>query len=221
MWEQNRRGHGVIAGWDSNRRDAPPSTDRGDPIRSLLFNVAQRENRPQATPLAILAPRECDMTAFVDGYQAYPLTNHRTAAFLSRMREMLRASKLMALLFRLVMILSLAGYSVSTVDAAMHPAEAGGMQHDQSAMIDHGAMMDHGGSTMMSDSHDHNDMTAEHDSGAQKTAKPQCCGDFCLGMAVLISHDTTGRPVVNSIRSFLDDSKALGQTPLLHRPPNI
>ncbi|MBP2537173.1 MULTISPECIES: hypothetical protein [Agrobacterium] len=121
----------------------------------------------------------------------------------------------MALLFRLVMILSLAGYSVSTVNAAMHPAEAGGMQHDQSAM------MDHGGSAMMSDSHDHKDMAAEHDSGTQKTAKPQCCGDFCLGMAVLISHDTTGRPVVNSIRSFLDDSKALGQTPLLHRPPNI
>ncbi len=131
------------------------------------------------------------------------------------MREMLRASKLLALLFRLVMILSLAGYSVSTVNAAMHPAETGGMQHDQSAM------MDHGGSAMMSDSHDHNDMAAEHDSGVKKTAKPQCCGDFCLGMAVLISHDTTGRPVVNSIRSFLDDSKALGQTPLLHRPPNI
>jgi hypothetical protein len=28
-------------------------------------------------------------------------------------------------------------------------------------------------------------------------------------------------PVVSSILSFLDDSKALGQTPLLHRPPNI
>ncbi|MFB4374566.1 hypothetical protein G6M16_019135 [Agrobacterium tumefaciens] len=130
------------------------------------------------------------------------------------MREMLRASKLLALLFRLVMILSLAGYSVSTVNAAMHPAEAGGMQHDQSAMMDHGA------SAMMSDSHDHNDM-AEQNGGVKKPVKPQCCGDFCLGMAVLISHDTIGRPVVNSIRSFLDDSKALGQTPLLHRPPNI
>lgn len=72
----------------------------------------------------------------------------------------------MALLFRLVMILSLAGYSVSTVNAAMHPAEAGGMQHDQSAM------MDHGGSAMMSDSHDHKDMAAEHDSGAQKPQSP-------------------------------------------------
>lgn len=136
------------------------------------------------------------------------------------MREMLRASKLLALLFRLVMILSLAGYSVSTVNAAMHPAEAGGMQHDQSAMMDHGATMDHGASAMMSDSHDHNDM-AEQDGGVKKPVKPQCCGDFCLGMAVLISHDTIGRPVVNSIRSFLDDGKALGQTPLLHRPPNI
>lgn len=133
---------------------------------------------------------------------------------------MLRASKLLALLFRLVMILSLAGYSVSTVNAAMHGPETGRMQRDQSAMMKQGAMMDHGGSAMTSGSHDHHDM-ADEDSGAEKPAKPQCCSDFCLSMAVLIGHDATGTPVVSGIRSFLDDSKALGQTPLLHRPPNI
>lgn len=127
---------------------------------------------------------------------------------------------MLALLFRLVMILSLAGYSVSTVNAAMHGSDAGGMQHDQSAMMDHGKMMDHGGSAMTSDNHHNHDM-ADNDSGAKKPAKPQCCGDFCLGMAVLIGHDTAGMPVVSSIRSFPDDSKAPGQSPLLHRPPNI
>ncbi|MCZ4432876.1 hypothetical protein O3S81_24465 [Agrobacterium sp. SOY23] len=136
------------------------------------------------------------------------------------MRETLRASKLLALLFRLVMILSLAGYSVSTVNAAMHGPETGGMRHDQSVMMDHSKMMDHGGSAMTSDIHDNHDM-ADNDSGAKKPAKPQCCGDFCLGMAILIGHDTIGTPVVSSIRTFPDDSKALGQSPLLHRPPNI
>lgn len=141
------------------------------------------------------------------------------------MRETLRASKLLALLFRLVMILSLAGYSVSTVNAAMHGPDTLGMQHDQSAMMDHGKMMDHGGSAMMSaglDQHSHDQHAMpDEDGGVKKTAKTQCCGDFCLGMAVLIGHGTVGTPVVNSIRSFLDDSKALGQIPLLHRPPNI
>lgn len=37
------------AGWDSNRRDAPISTDRGDPIRSFIFDFAQRKNRPQGS----------------------------------------------------------------------------------------------------------------------------------------------------------------------------
>ncbi|AYM64783.1 hypothetical protein G6L68_18295 [Agrobacterium fabrum] len=136
------------------------------------------------------------------------------------MRETLRASKLLALLFRLVMILSLAGYSVSTVNAAMHGPDTVGMQHDQSAMMDHGKMMDHGGLAMTLDNHDNHNM-ADNDSGVKKPAKPQCCGDFCLGMAVLIDHDSIGTPVISSIRSFPDDSKAPGQSPLLHRPPNI
>ncbi|WP_097170795.1 hypothetical protein [Rhizobium sp. AN5] len=131
------------------------------------------------------------------------------------MRGMLRTSKLTALLFRLVMILSLAGYSVSTVNAAMHGPDTAEMQTTQSAM-----MMDHGGSAMMSGDH-HNMDTADHDSGVKKPVKQECCNDFCLGMAVLIAHDALGGPVVNSIRSFLDDSKTVGQIPLLHRPPNI
>ena len=78
----------------------------------------------------------------------------------------------------------------------------------------------------MSDTHDRHGVQdlqgmSDEDGGVKKTAKPQCCGDFCLGMAVLIDHGTVGTPVVSGIRSFLDDSKALGQTPLLHRPPNI
>jgi len=110
------------------------------------------------------------------------------------MRETLRASKLLALLFRLVMILSLAGYSVSTVNAAMHGPDTVGMQHDQSAMMDHGKMMDHGGLAMTLDNHDNHNMA---------------------------DNDSIGTPVISSIRSFPDDSKAPGQSPLLHRPPNI
>lgn len=86
--------------------------------------------------------------------------------------------------------------------------------------VDDEVMMDHGGSAMMSSDH-HNMDTADHDSGVKKPVKPECCNDFCLGMAVLIGHDALGGPVVNSIRSFLDDSKTVGQIPLLHRPPNI
>ncbi|MFK3777675.1 hypothetical protein [Agrobacterium sp. NPDC089420] len=136
------------------------------------------------------------------------------------MREVLRAPKLLALLFRLVMILSLAGYSVSTVSAAMHGPDAGDMRHGQSAVMDHGMMMDHDASAAPSDNHHHDDM-AGHDGGVKKPVKQECCGDFCLSMALPIGHDAFGGPVVASIRAFLDDSKAVGQTPLLHRPPNI
>lgn len=127
----------------------------------------------------------------------------------------------MALLFRLVMILSLAGYSVSTVNAAMHGPDTAAMQHDQSiAMMDHGTMQGDGGSAMMSGDH-HNMDAADHDSGVKKLVSQECCNDFCLGMAVLIDHDALGGPVVDTILTFLDDNKAVGQTPLLHRPPNI
>ncbi|MFK3691641.1 hypothetical protein ACI2J4_15385 [Agrobacterium tumefaciens] len=136
------------------------------------------------------------------------------------MRGTLRASKLLALLFRLVMILSLAGYSVSTVNAAMHGPDGVGMRHDQSGMMNHGKLMDHAGSEMKKASHDHQNM-ADTDGDVKKTEKPQCCGDFCLGMAVLLSHSAIGTRVASTIRTFPDDDKALGQTPLLQRPPNI
>lgn len=122
-------------------------------------------------------------------------------------------SKLLVLI-RLVIIVSLAGYSFSNASAAMHGQNSSEMQ--QSAM----AGSDHHGSDMAS--HDHHGSDAgDRDDGASKLVGQECCGDYCVSMAVPIGHAVIGGPAMDTLRFFIDDSKAVGQTPVLHRPPNI
>lgn len=116
-------------------------------------------------------------------------------------------------LIRLAIIVSLAGYSLSNASAAMHGPGSAEMQ--QSAI----SGSDHHGSDLASHDHHGNDV-GDQDDGASKLVK-QCCGDYCVSMAVPIGHAAIGGPPMESLRFFIDDSMAVGQIPVLHRPPNI
>lgn len=122
-------------------------------------------------------------------------------------------------LMRLVIIVSLAGYSLSNANAVMHgssfpelkavvsdvtPSHEG---HDMSAAAHHG--------------HSHGDVSEEEDDGASKLVKQECCKDFCGGFGIICEGQDVSRPVVTSIRQFIDDRTTLGELPPLHRPPNI
>ncbi|MBB2749968.1 UNVERIFIED_ORG: hypothetical protein GGI57_000641 [Rhizobium aethiopicum] len=125
------------------------------------------------------------------------------------------------MMMRLVIIVSLAGYSLSNANAAMHgssfpelkaavsditPSDEG---HDMTEAAHHG--------------HSHGDVSdVSHDGdGASKLVKQECCKDFCGGFGIICEGPDVGGPVVTSIRQFADDSTALGELPALHRPPNI
>lgn len=117
-------------------------------------------------------------------------------------------------LIRLVIIVSLAGYSLSNASAAMHGP--GSAKTQQSLLSGSG----HHGSDLTSHDHHGGDVSGQ-DVGASKLVKQECCGDYCVSMAVPVSHIAIGGPTMETLRFYIDDSSAVGQTPLLHRPPNI
>jgi len=111
------------------------------------------------------------------------------------------------ILVRLVVIVSLAGYSLPTASAAMHGAWADLSQasnHHEIAGGDHA----HG---------DHHQSSAD----AQKLVKTDCCKGFCISMAIITDAEPVGGPRVTSIREFANDAQIRGELPPLHRPPNI
>ena len=121
----------------------------------------------------------------------------------------------MLVLLRLVIVTSLAGYSLPTASAAMHGSWANsGKQaadhHAQPDVLDELASADH--------SHGDHPSSTDED---QKVVKQDCCKDFCASIAILGGTSGGGGPRVVSIREFIDDARALGQFPSLHRPPNI
>ncbi len=111
-------------------------------------------------------------------------------------------------LIRLAIVLSLAGYSLSTATAAMHGA---------SAQIS--AVMQHGDGAQMS-AHDHHQTVSADDDGSN-LAKQECCKDFCIGFAIIVSTNTIASPVIASIREFIDDRSSFGEIQSLHRPPSL
>ncbi|MDP9809495.1 hypothetical protein J2W42_002347 [Rhizobium tibeticum] len=120
---------------------------------------------------------------------------------------------------RLVIIVSLAGYTFSNANAAMHGSAFPELQtsveigtHDHHSMSAH----DHQASDTAADHHD--DQSNADDSGI---AKQECCKDFCGGFGIVCEAPDVGGPVLSSIREFVNDQSTLGELPPLHRPPNI
>jgi len=143
------------------------------------------------------------------------LTTIKALAILEGMSGMFRiTSNAMVLLFRLVMILSLAGYSFSAVNAAMHPDSApriSQMENDHSSH--HGSDQ-----SAMAQADDHGD---QYDHGSPEKTKNSCCKDYCGVAAITCAGFSLSHPRVVSIREFADDTDTVGEAPSLHRPPNI
>lgn len=116
----------------------------------------------------------------------------------------------MLVLLRLVIIASLAGYSLPAASAAMHGSVAT-LTSAQSE--DHHKVTD--------GDHVHDDESASSDD-LQKTVKQECCNDFCVSFALIGTPDQNGGPVITaSIREFINDNRVVGELVPLHRPPNI
>ncbi|MCA1443753.1 hypothetical protein I6F07_26785 [Ensifer sp. IC4062] len=116
----------------------------------------------------------------------------------------------MLVLLRLAIVMSLTVYSLPTASAAMH----GAWSNPEIAQSDnHHHELASGG-------HTHGDQKSSPDD-AQKLAKTECCKGFCVSMAIVAETDPVGGPRVASIREFIDDARATGELPPLHRPPNI
>ncbi|ASQ15113.1 hypothetical protein [Sinorhizobium meliloti] len=124
----------------------------------------------------------------------------------------------MLILLRLVIVISLAGYSLPAASAEMHGAWS------NSALVqsfDNYPQPD--GHHAVAERQQHVDGDHASSPGeAQELAKRECCKGFCTGMAIVTG---TGGHVgclrVTSIREFVDDARTKGELPLLHRPPNI
>lgn len=119
--------------------------------------------------------------------------------------------KRLLILIRLVIVVSLAGYSLSTATAAMH----GEGLNATTVMSE---SMEHTGAHMAEHDH-HGNVSADDD--ASKVVNQDCCSDFCISFAIVESVDSLDRPVVSSIHRLIDDQRSFGEIPTLHRPPNI
>lgn len=119
--------------------------------------------------------------------------------------------KKLLILIRLVIVVSLAGYSLSTATAAMH----GQALTATTVMAE---SMDHTDAQMGEYDH-HGKVSA--DDAASKVVKQDCCSDFCVSFAIVGNTDTLNGPVVSLVHEFIDDRHSFGEIPTLHRPPNI
>jgi predicted 2-oxoglutarate/Fe(II)-dependent dioxygenase YbiX len=114
-------------------------------------------------------------------------------------------------LLRLAVVMSLAGYTMSNANAAMHgsayadvTASVGAQHHNNTH--NHGAEVGHAD-------------TGHHD-GAE-VVKKDCCQDFCFSVALPASCQTSRPLLASSALRLGDDSRIHGTRPSLHRPPNI
>ena len=126
-------------------------------------------------------------------------------------------SKLLVMI-RLVIVVSLAGYSLSNANAAMH----GSSFPDLKAVVSDVTSPHEGHDMTEAARHGHAHGDVSHDGdGPSKLVKQECCKDFCGGLGIICDGPDVGGPVVTSIRQFVDDQTTIGELPPLHRPPNI
>ncbi|ENN85498.1 putative transmembrane protein [Rhizobium freirei PRF 81] len=121
-------------------------------------------------------------------------------------------SKLL-LLVRLAIIVSLAGYSLSNANAAMHGSAFSEVRAERQMV--HG---DHQAQQQQAADNHHDDASGL---AKDKIAKQECCKDFCIGFGIICHGYDVGGFAVSSIRQFIDDQLALGEKPNFDRPPNI
>lgn len=100
------------------------------------------------------------------------------------------------LIFRLTVVLSLAGYSMSAANAAMHPAMPDSASFVEGARSAHGV---HAHPKMTDDGH-HSEHAAEGDGD---TADNSCCQDYCGVFAIDAPMPKLAHPVAAVLPSCL------------------
>ncbi|MEY9559484.1 hypothetical protein [Sinorhizobium fredii] len=122
----------------------------------------------------------------------------------------------MLVLLRLVIVMSLAGYSLPAASAAMHGSWSGAellQSYDHQVQVDDHHKVD--------SHHSDGDHASSPDDAGKKAAKQDCCNSFCVSMAIVTGSMPISGARVASIREFIDDAHIIGELPALHRPPNI
>jgi hypothetical protein len=124
----------------------------------------------------------------------------------------------MFVLVRLVMIASLAAYTLPTVSVAMHGdmSSTYDLTYAMTDAADSSASVD----VAESGSHDHGNMDKSADKDT-KQIKQDCCSDFCLSMAIISDGHILDSIQPTSVRASYDDQSAFGELSSLHRPPSI
>ncbi len=116
----------------------------------------------------------------------------------------------MLVLLRLVIIASLAGYSLPSASAAMHGSWSA-VAPDQTDDGHHAS----------SDAHqEHGDHHSSPDDD-QKLSKQECCNAFCVSLAIVVETDIIGGPRLAVLHEFVDDAHIQSGVPPLQRPPNL
>lgn len=123
----------------------------------------------------------------------------------------------MLVLLRLVIVASLAAYSLPTVSFAMHGDSSSSYSTPSVAVSDHHAEAAEQSATSM-DHHGSADQSADRDN---KPIKQDCCSDFCLSMAIVVESHVLESSAPISLRSFANDQTVFGQLTSLHRPPSF
>ena len=113
---------------------------------------------------------------------------------------------------RLVIIVSLAGYTLSNASAAMHGKAFPELSQLQTQPI-------HGDDLAQIDEHDHSGTNSSADDGAGQTK--ECCKDFCGGFAIIGVAPDLCKRIFTTKKLVANDDVSFGQMPTLDRPPNI
>lgn len=121
--------------------------------------------------------------------------------------------KLLCLFVRLVIVVSLAGYSTYSVESVMHSDVASSVEPftSQSYYGDHGTNI----AAASEDAHDHGY------SSQPTKSKASCCVDYCGVAALTCTGVALKHPRSDITVVMLDDKDLTGRLPQLHRPPNI
>ena len=122
------------------------------------------------------------------------------------------------MLVRLVIVASLASYSLPTVSLAMH-----GDASFSYAAAAPAAVADHAMHDMKSaapSTHDHH-ASGQRSKAHDKALRQGCCNDTCLSAAIVADIPSILRGAPVSVRVYSNDAFASGELSLLQRPPSI
>lgn len=122
-------------------------------------------------------------------------------------------SAALMLIFRLAIVVSLGGYSVSALNAAMHPDQPAQVSQQE---MDHGL---HAGHQAATSDDDRRGGLGEHSNF--NDSKKSCCQDYCSIAAINCGNVYLKHPRIEPVRAFLNDARYVGQAPTVPLPPDI